>query len=137
MSKNDDKIKEVLEQIEKSKKELGVKPRLMLKSNGLVKLASSTVNINTLNSLEACVEVATEVVKNLNGTHHAANKLGLDPDPYTEGFENQFEDIKLRVSILQYEAKSKKLQAMEQRLKDLRSEDAKTSDAISDILKDL
>ncbi len=46
-------------------------------------------------------------------------------------------DLKVRVQMIQWDAEKKKLTAMENHLKALRSEDAKTEDALEDITKTL
>ena len=56
MSKNDEKIKELLGIIDTKKKLLGKKPRMLLKTNGLFKDNNHSINLNIINSIEVCLE---------------------------------------------------------------------------------
>jgi hypothetical protein len=128
---NDKKIKELLAAVEKKRKELGTKPRLHLKTNGLIE----GTNINTINTLDKCVVLAAKLMQEQSFTQEACRVLGV-PEQNTERvtmLRNCLDDLKLRTEVIQWEAEKKKLQAMERKLKDLRSEDAKTQDALADI----
>lgn len=135
MSKNDEKIREVLEQIEKKKKEIGTKPKAAWKSNGILKLKDSHLNINTIGNLSLCVHAAAEVLRERTFYKEASELLGVPMEE--SNLDDYMADIQLRASMIKYDAENKKLVAMEEKLKALRSEDAKTADAISDILKSL
>jgi hypothetical protein len=135
MSKNDDKIKEVLSQIEKKQKEIGTKPRAAWKSNGIIKVADGHININTINNLDLCVHAAAEILQQLSHRKEAAQLLGVPESSAAQ--DDYLDDLKLRASMIKYDVENKKLNAMEEKLKALRSEDAKTADAIADVLKGL
>jgi hypothetical protein len=51
--------------------------------------------------------------------------------------EDALADLKLRVEMLQWDLEKKKLTTLEKQLKDLRSEDLKTEDALESIVRDL
>lgn len=130
MSNNDQRIKDLLLAIDKKKKEMGVKPRASWKSNGLIKVGDGHVNLNTLNTLSACCSVAACLIRETLSLKEASEFLDVEcPKPN----EDYLEDLKSKVSILKWDAEKKKLDVMESKLKDLRSGDAKTADAISEI----
>jgi hypothetical protein len=54
-----------------------------------------------------------------------------------KGVNDALHDVKLRVEIIKWDNEKKKLSAMEKQLKDLRSEDLKTEDALSALEKEL
>ncbi len=136
MSKNDDKIKEVLSQIEKKQKEIGTKPRAAWKSNGIIKLGNEGhLNINTINTLDTCVTATALVLHQASYRTEAAKflEVTVESDPQSD----YLDDLKLRASMIKWDVENKKLAVMEDKLKALRSEDAKTADAIADVLKGL
>ena len=134
-NENDKKIKDLLSAIESKKKELGTKPRLQLKTNGLIDVGGERVNINTVTGTDKCVVLAGRLLIEKAYAEKACEFLGVP----TKGSErlsyltNALEDVKGRAQMILWEGEKKKLQAMEAKLKDLRSEDAKTQDALADI----
>ena len=133
MSDNDNQIKALLSKIEDKRKELGAKPRAVWETNGVI----SGKNINTLNSIDNCFELTIQLIAERNSITAAADfldlpELGLSSSK-AKYINNALKDLKLRVQILKYDDEKKKLVAMEKKLKDLRSEDLKTADALSDI----
>jgi hypothetical protein len=132
--KNDKKIKEYLTLIEAQKQSLGTKPRASWLTNGLLKYNGEAVNINTVMSVEKCVEIVSHLLKEQYFNDKAYAYLGLDPASADSGY---LQDFKLRAAMLVWDNKNAKLKALEAKLKELRSEDAKTSDAISDIMSQL
>ena len=52
-------------------------------------------------------------------------------------FNEWVHDLKLRASIIKWDVEKKKLNKLESKLKDLRSDDAKTEDSLSDIMSEL
>lgn len=127
---NDTKIKELLAQIEAKKATIGTKPRAVWKTNGLI--GSERVNINTVNSLATCLELATEVIQKQIARTEAAKILELDEEREINSTD-ELDDLKLRVSMIKYDIEKKKLATLEAKLKDLRSNDAKTEDAIAEL----
>lgn len=136
MAKNDDKVKELLSVIEKKKNEIGAKPKAAWKSNGIFKQGDgSHVNINTVNDIAKCVDVLAHLLKEQTFRKQASEMLGMEySDPSVEDY---IHDYKLRASMVKWDNEKKKLDILEGKLKDLRSEDAKTEDAISAILQAL
>ena len=129
-NENDKKIKELLKAAEKKKAELGVKPKPHWKTNGII----NKNNINTLNNVDAIVSVATDLILEKEGLLKAHKFLEVaEPTKRMEFIENALDDLKLRVDIIKWDAEKKKLQAMEKKLKDLRSADAKTEDELSEL----
>jgi hypothetical protein len=130
MSTNDTKIRELLVQIETKKAQVGTRPRASWKTNGLI--GNAKVNINTVSSVGTCLDLAAELLQKQEYKNKAAQLLEVtaeaDPD-----IADGLDDLKLRVSILKYETEKKKLTALEAKLKDLRSNDAKTEDAIAEL----
>lgn len=136
MQNNDTQITQLLSTIEKKKAEIGTKPKAALRSNGLIKFKTGDhVNLNTINDTEKCVDAGAYLLGEQNLRKQAAVYLGV---PHVEtNIEDYLADLKVRASQILWDNENKKLAVLEQKLKDLRSEDAKTADAISSILKDL
>lgn len=133
MSKNDEKIKALLTAVDKKREELGTKPKAVWNTNGVI----DGNNINTLNSTEKCIALASKLLIERSATSEACKLLGVDVagSQRASYLEDALNDLKLRVKIINWDADKKKLQALEKQLKDLRSEDAKTEDALADISK--
>lgn len=136
---NDEKIKELLEVIELKKKNLGEKPKALWKTNGLLKIETD-VNINTITTIHKCIDSAASILATKHFKTEAAKLLDVpSQDLLWNGysFEDWIHDIKLRASMITWDSDKKKLISLESKLSDLRSQDAKTADAISSILKEL
>lgn len=134
MSVNDNKIKEVLNQIELKKNQIGTRPRAAWKTNGLI--GDRQVNINTINTLDDCLTLATEIVQKQMARTEAAKLIELGDERPINSMD-EIDDLRLRVSMIKYDREKKKLNTLENQLKDLRSNDAKVEDAISDIISKL
>lgn len=130
-SANDTKIKSLLEAIESKKKAMGTKPKATWETNGVI----NGRNINTINSVDVCVELASALMMTKGYYEQACDFLDVEvvESEAVKGINDALTDVKLRAKIIQWDAEKKKLQAMEKKLKDLRSEDAKTEDALGDI----
>jgi len=66
--------------------------------------------------------------------------LGVPFIPVTwngDSLEDWFHDLKLRASMITWDLEKKKLNTLETKLSDLRSEDAKTEDALTGIMQEL
>jgi len=136
-TKNDARVKKLLTEIDKKKKALGAKPRAALKSNGVLNMNGvPSVNINTISSKEKCVELVTRILLETKFVKDACEFLEIETIESSKFKElNDFlEDLKMRMSIIKYDEEKKKLSKLEKQLKDLRSEDAKTADALDSIL---
>ena len=130
-TENDKKVKDLLNQIDKKRQELGTKPhQRSWKTNGVLR----GKNINTITELSACVAETAQLLSERDNTKRACDFLGV-PEQGTESswLNDALDDLKLRSQIIIWEVEKKKLQALEARLKDLRSNDAKTEDALGDI----
>jgi hypothetical protein len=137
---NDKKIKGLLTAIESKKKGLGTKPKPQWKTNGVLKIGSeSGININTINSTDKCVWLVSQLLQEMSFAKEACKFLGLpeQDSKHLELFNDALDDLKLRTQIVVWEAEKKKLQGMEAKVKDLRSTDAKTEDALADIAASL
>lgn len=140
MKKNDNAIKKLLIQIEEKKVQLGNRPRAVWLTNGIFKRNSQNYyNIN-ISDEERCVNLLTILLKEKGFTQQAYDLLNitfieLKWDGFT--FEEWLHDLKMRVSILLWQKEKAKLNKLEEKLNILRSVDAKTEDAISDIVKEL
>jgi hypothetical protein len=141
MSKNDEKIKELLEVISTKREELGSRPRMSLKTNGLLSTKDTVININTINDIEGCVATASLIIRERDLYNKAAELLGVKTLTSSEiaGFpaEDWIDDIKLKASTIKWSLEDKKIKSMEKKLKDLRSEDQKTADELDSIAGDL
>lgn len=137
MSQNDVKIKQLLGVIETKRKALGTKPRMALKTNGLLKMEGKSININTINSLNDCIRIVADAIGTRDSYIKAADLLGIDtaeiPKYNGSSIEEWIEDFKLKVKIIQWVIEDKNIKNLESKLKNLRSEDLKTADALEDI----
>jgi hypothetical protein len=141
MSTNDNKIKELLKVIESKKEILGTKPRAAWKTNGILKRVNQPhVNINTVNELDSCVDLVAELLQSKFHREESSKVLGVPFIPVTwngDSLEDWFHDLKLRASMITWDLEKKKLNTLETKLSDLRSEDAKTEDALTGIMQEL
>jgi hypothetical protein len=138
MNKNDNKIKILLQTIENKKKAIGEKPKAAWETNGVIPI-SNGININTVNSVDKCIELVAQLMMQKGNFEKACEFLDLKAAD-SSGIQNlnsYLSDLKLRVKIIQWETEKKKLQTMEKQLKDLRSEDLKTEDSLIDIASNL
>jgi hypothetical protein len=137
MSANDAKIKDLLAVIEKKHTQLGPKPRMSLKTNGLLKQDDKSININTINTLDECIRAIASINQVHESYVKAAKLLGIEDVemPKINGFsiEEWIDDFKLKVAIIKWTVEDKNIKALELKLKDLRSEDLKTADALNEI----
>lgn len=137
MSKNDEKVRALLTEINVKRTELGEKPKATWTSNGLIRLEGFTeVNLNVLNSLEKCVAITSRVLKEKEAIEKASDFLELPPVSVGH-LDDYLKDLKLKASQLKWEEENKKLKKLEEKLKELRSEDARVEDALSDIMAQL
>ena len=136
MSNNDAKIKTLLSTIETKRANLGTKPKAVWKTNGVLKFNDGThMNINAVTHTDRCVEAVAYLLGQQSFVKEAQKLLGVEYESLA--IDDYLQDFKLRASILKWESEKRKLEVLENKLKDLRSEDAKTSDAISDIISEL
>lgn len=138
---NDAQIKNLLEVVEKKKKELGDKPTRTSITNGLFKYDDrNTVNINTVNDATVFVEILSFILDRKKTTEEASKRLGVEAKKFEwAGFtlEQWEEDFKSRVELIKWNQKKKDLDATNKKLKELISEDGKTAMALEEIAKSL
>jgi len=132
-TQNDAKIKALLQTIETKKGQMGTKPRAVWRTNGVIE----EKNINTISSIDVCVALAAKLLLMKDSIAKACEFLGVPVKDSGTETEDALSDLKLRVEMLQWDMEKKKLTALERQLKDLRSEDLKTEDALDSIVKDL
>lgn len=138
MSQNDEKIRKVLSIIEEKKSKIGIKPKALWKSNGIINVVSPAVNINVLNKLEDCINVTSHILKLKYFKKEAIKLLDIDYIEHIDStLDDYLDDLKLRAGMIKWDIEKKKLDSYENKLKDLRSDAAKTADAIEDMMADL
>jgi len=139
MSKHDDKIKQLLSKIETDKKNLGKKPKVSLNTNGLFRFDNSNhFNLNTVSDSGYLVRALGFLLEKETTQREAAKRLGVDDYVFDwKGYSlKDWEgDFKLRADSIVWNARQKKLAALQKQLKTLRSEDAKTDEALGEIEK--
>lgn len=137
MAKHDTKIKQLLSKIEAEKKSLGKRPRAVLNTNGLFRFDNSNhFNLNTVSDVGYLVRALGFLLEKQATQAEAAKRLGVEGYVFDwKGYslEDWEADFKMRADTIAWNAKQKKLQALQKKLKDLRSEEAKTGDALSEI----
>jgi hypothetical protein len=132
-NQNDEKIKTLLASIEHKKTQMGTKPKPIWLTNGVIEER----NINTITSIDVCIFLTAQLISKQESTQKACEFLGVAVQDHGTEIEDALQDLKLRVQIIQWDREKKKLTALETQLKNLRSEDAKTEDALEDILKNI
>lgn len=138
-TENDNKIKTLLTAIETKREQLGVKPKAAWKTNGVVNVSGTPTNINTINSIDKCVKLASSILREQLSFKEACKLLEVH-EKESEDFllyNDLLSDIKLKVQIIKWDEEKKKLSQMEDKLKDLRSVDLKTEDDLANIAKNL
>ena len=139
MSKNDDRVRSLLNVVEKKREALGSRPKAAWESNGLYK-GNITININTINKLSDVVSLYAEIHQKRESYLAACKDLGCSTDLVKDMISHYDEwvtDLKLKAKIITWDAEKKELSKLETQLKALRSEDAKTEDLLGDITASL
>ena len=133
---NDAKIKELVKVVEEKREKLGKKPKFVLNTGGMIKDQNGTpLNINVLTEEKVIIALSYAIFE-AEAVAKAHEALGIeDKEILVQGvpFEDLKEDLTNRYKALQWDVENKKLKKLENQLKDLRSEDAKKSDALDDI----
>lgn len=136
MSKNDDKILILKEQIENKKKALGKQPRFSPTTTCVFTYNNSKINIHTLSSIK---EIDMMIV-HFNMYVMSAKNLQIDCDNICfDGFSvlDWIEDLKSKKYTIEYNNKKKQLVELENKLDKLLSDEKKTEleiDAIADLI---
>lgn len=136
---NDERISQLLQSIEKKKKELGPRPRVSYITNGNICIGTTLVNINTLTSVNSIALYVAELLSKQHFLQEAEKLLGIHANDtlkeHASTNDDYIHDLKLRFEVLNWEIKNKQLKAMEADLKKLVSEDTRTAMQIDEIEK--
>ena len=134
MKKNDIKIKKLISTVDTKRKALGDKPRAHYITNGVLELEGTRYNLNILN-MDSCVSLVSKLLSMGDYIDKAMVLCGTSDRPAIGSgtVTDWIEDVKLRASIINWDVKDRELKVLEAKLKDLRSEDSKVSDELSDI----
>ena len=139
MAKQDGKIKKLLTKIEADKKKLGTKPRLSWNTNCMFRYDDSNrLNLNTVKDTGVLVDALAFLLGKQAARDEAATRLGVKLQSFKwfgYSLKDWEDDFKLKAQTIEWNAQQKKLVALQSQLKELRSEDAKTDEALSDIEK--
>ena len=138
---NDLRIKEMLAKVEAQRKDLGEKPKVSWKTNGIFKYDDRKyLNINVATETDL-IESLAFLYKCDSYRNAAILELGINSSELQEFHFNGYpikdyvEDFKTRISVMKWEKKKNLLSITEKRLKDLVSEEAKTEMELDDINK--
>lgn len=142
MSANDKQIEQYRQTVETKRTELGTEPRPAYATNQLIQLDpfdSKKLNLNLLNSVEKCVETVRLIMLQAQAQDAANQALGTNIQLKIGGYttDEWIGDIKSRLEVIEWKAEKVKLDAMDKKLSELLSEDAKKAKAIEDIAGEL
>ena len=134
--KNDDRIMQLKEQIEKKREELAASDtsRFIPITNCLLVIDKTTYNLH--------VDSSELLLIKLNSMRLSAKDLGIDTSKLMiSGYslDNWITDVKNNLSIQNYRTKKKKLDSLEKQLTALLSDDKQTElqiDSLEELLKD-
>jgi hypothetical protein len=141
MEKNDDRIKQLMAEVESRKAKLGAKPKATWLTNGVFKFNSNEYfNLNTIQNSDKLVEALSFLIGKTRDQKEAAQFLGV-PDPNFEwggySIQDWLADFKTRLSIVTWEANKAKLDVTQSKLSQLVSEEARTEMELDSISKSL
>lgn len=141
MDKNDDMIKQLMAKVASQKESLGTKPKVSWKTNGVFKFNDKDYfNLNTVNNPEQLVNALAHMLGSQRALNEAGTRLGVVVADASFGGYTVYEweeDFKLRISILNWEEKKRKLEETEKKLAALVSEEARTEMELEKIAKSL
>jgi hypothetical protein len=134
MSKNDDKILQLKEQIDIKKKLLSKSKKFVALTNCSINFEGVQININTLQK-----DGLVQLLVKLNSLKNSAIELGLLDDYNISGYNisEWVEDLKNKLDVLSVKQEEFKLKQMEERLSQLLSEDKKVELELEDIINSL
>jgi hypothetical protein len=139
VSKNDDKIKQLMAKVEEKRTVLGSKPRAKWNTNAVFKYPNGDfVNLNTVGAGDfgKLVDALSYLLSTEELRAQAAEMLGVAVESFTHGgytIAEWKEDFKLRISIVNYDGRKRELAAMEKKLKGLVSEGTRTEMELDEI----
>lgn len=134
MSKNDDKVLQLKQQIEEKKRVLSNIKKFTAVTNCSINFEGAQININTLQK-----DGLVQLYVKLNALQLSAIDLGLLDDFYISGYNisEWVEDVKNKLEALTVKQEESKLKQMETRLTQLLSEDKKVELELEEIIKSL
>jgi len=139
VASNDDKIKLLMAKVEEQKAALGTKPRAKWNTNAVFKYPSGDyVNLNTVNAGDfgRLVDALSFLLTNEDARSQAAERLGIGAPRFEHGgftIAEWEEDFKLRIGIVGYDGRKRKLDATSAKLKGLVSEGTRTEMELAEI----
>jgi hypothetical protein len=138
MSKNDDKIKQLMETISTKRKLLGIRPKVSYHTNGLLNLLNTSVlNIN-IASENDLIEFISDLKQKEYFHKIACEELNIPVKKFiynNYAVEDYIDDATARMSVILYDIKRKELDSLEKKLSTLLSEDARTENELNNISK--
>lgn len=136
---NDARISQYRDAIEAKRKTLGLKPQVSYVTNALLPLDGNKINLNTLQTQDECVQVAGRLILLEDCIERANKVLKTKVEAKVGDFtvDQWLGDIQQRSRLIAWEGQRKKLGQMDDQLKTLMSDDAKTADAIASIAAQL
>jgi hypothetical protein len=137
MAKNDEKIKTLMGVVTAKTKALGTKPKINHVTNALFGYGADQrrINLNTINDEGTFVDMLAFLLDKEAHYIQACKALDVDVTFGWGGFTvaQWTEDFKSHVDTIQWKKRSNELAQLETKLKELRSEEAQTEDALDDI----
>jgi len=139
VSKNDSKIKQLMAKVEEQKNALGTKPRAKWNTNAVFKYPNGDfVNLNTVNEGDfgKLVDALSFLLTTESVRQKASERLGVPVEEFKHGgysIKEWEEDFKLRIGIVQFDDRKRKLDATTKKLKSLISEDTRTEMELDEI----
>jgi len=137
MAKNDARIRELLEKIEKQQAEVATKERRALMTNGAFPAddGSMKFNLNTVIRVRVLITALSQLKRTSDFWDAAAKTLNSD-EKFSWGgytYEEWKSDFIMRASEIERQVKKKKLAALKKKLNTLVSEEERTSMELDDI----
>lgn len=137
MSKNDDKIKALLNKVETQQKDLGTKPKAAWQTNGIFKYPDGRFfNLNTTQDTQTLVEALAILLEKQSCKKQAAERLGVSSKEFVWDnypISDWEQDFKKRIEIINWNDKKNQLDETKKKLNCLVSEEAKTEMELADI----
>lgn len=137
---NDEKINNFRKKVEEKKAQLGSRPNASYRTNLLLDIEGvKKLNLNTISTEEDCINIISQILTKSHGASLANTFLNTNIIFKIEGYpiDDWLHDLKIRYSIILWDTEKRKLTAMDNQLKELMSEGAKTAIAIDAIAKEL
>jgi hypothetical protein len=139
MSKNDEKIKTLMAAVEKQKADMGSRPRVSFKTNGLFQTSKDhRTNLNTVSKTNDLVELLGTLLAREACLAEAAGMLNVEaPSSLWSGhsLEDWAHDFLQQSKLIKWREQKAKLDKLNKKLGKLMSEDARTATELEDIEK--